>query len=179
MGTSFAENRSPVPKHERSWGGAAMYNIYQTADGKHLTLGGSEVKFAENLLKALEREDLLPLCKLPPGDEQNPVKDFFRETFTRQDLAYWQSFLANVDVCWSPVRELNEAIRDEHLQHRDMLLIDEQGNQHLGVPIKFAQEPAQPDFALPEFSQDTEYVLTELGYDQQQIDKMRAEKTFI
>jgi crotonobetainyl-CoA:carnitine CoA-transferase CaiB-like acyl-CoA transferase len=41
------------------------------------------------------------------------------------------------------------------------------------------QEPAQPKLTLPAFSQDTEALLTELGYSAQDIEKMRSEKAFI
>ncbi|QBY04587.1 CoA transferase [Thalassotalea sp. HSM 43] len=179
MGPAFAENRSPVVKDERSWGGSAMYNIYQTSDGKHLTLGGSETKFAHNLLSKFERLDLYELCTQPPGKAQQPVTQFFRETFATQPLAYWQQFLADVDVCWAPVRGLNEAIRDEHLQQRQMLLTDADGNHHLGVPIKYQNEPAQPNFELPGFSQDTQKVLQKLGYSDAQIAAMAADKAFL
>ncbi|MBU3002596.1 CaiB/BaiF CoA transferase family protein [Paraglaciecola arctica] len=179
MGPPFAENRSPEPQQERSWGGAAMYNIYQTSDGQHLTLGGSEIKFAKNLLTALGREDLITLCQQPPGQAQLPVKAFFETTFAAQTLEYWCGFLANIDVCWSPVRSLNDAIRDEHLMQRDMLLTDDNGNLHLGVPVKYQQEPAQPKFTLPKFSEDTEALLRELGYSEQQITTMRKNNAFI
>lgn len=179
MGPPFAENCSPEPKQERSWGGAAMYNIYKTSDGKCLTLGGSEIKFASNLLTALGREDLIELCKLPPGDGQNPVKEFFRETFASNTLAHWQAFMADVDVCWAPVRELNEAIRDPHLQEREMFLTDDEGNHHLGVPIKYQQEPAKPQYQLPQFSEHTEAVLAELGYSPEQIQSMKNNKAFL
>ena len=179
MGPPFAENRSPDPKMERSWGGAAMYNIYETQDGRFLTLGGSETKFAKNLLTALGREDLYPLCECPPGEAQKPVNAFFKHTFASNTLEYWQQFLDQIDVCWSPVRSLNEAIREEHLAHREMLLKDDDGNLHLGVPVKYQQEPAQPSFTLPDFSQDTETVLLELGYSEQDINTMRCEKAFI
>jgi crotonobetainyl-CoA:carnitine CoA-transferase CaiB-like acyl-CoA transferase len=179
MGPPFAENRSPEPTKERSWGGAAMYNIYQTSDGRHLTLGGSEIKFAKNLLSALGREDLLELCQQPPGEAQRPVKAFFQSTFASKTLSEWCEFLADIDVCWSPVRDLNEAIRDEHLAQRDMLLTDENGNLHLGVPVKFMEEPAQPKFTLPTFSEDTQTLLSELGYSEQEIKTMRSENAFI
>tara|TARA_R110002167_G_scaffold349844_1_gene561795 strand:- start:10406 stop:11626 length:1221 start_codon:yes stop_codon:yes gene_type:complete len=179
MGPPFAENRSPVPKEERSWGGAAMYNIYQTSDGQHLTLGGSEIKFAKNLLSALGREDLLELCQQPPGEAQAPVKAFFQTTFATKTLSQWSEFLADIDLCWSPVRSLNEAIRDEHLAHREMLLSDDNGNLHLGVPVKFKQEPAQPKFTLSMFSQDTHALLSELGYSEQDIKTMRSDNAFI
>lgn len=179
MGPPFAENRSPTPKQERSWGGAALYNIYKTLDDKYLTLGGSEIKFAYNLLMAFDREDLFELCKLPPGVAQDPVKAFLSETFAEQPLAHWEMFLNNIDVCWAPVRELNDAIRDEHLAHRDMLLTDNQGNYHLGVPIKYKNEPAQLNFSLPEFSQDTKSVLQSLGYSDDEIKVFQDNKVFL
>ena len=178
MGPPFAENRSPDVKQERSWGGAAFYQIYQTADQQFLTLGGSEIKFAENLLTALQRPDLLALCREAPGPLQQPVKDFLSQSFAQQPLAYWQTFLDDIDVCWSPVRSLNEAIRDPHLAQREMLLKDADGNYHLGVPIKFQDEPAQPNFALAEFSQHTESVLAELGYSAENIAAMKEVGAF-
>jgi len=179
MGPPFAENRSPEPKMERSWGGSAMYQIYQTADDKHLTLGGSELKFANNLLTALNRADLVELCKMPPGKDQNPVVAFLSDTFITKNLDYWNKFLADIDVCWSPVRTLNDAIRDQHLQQREMLLTDEQGNHHLGVPIKYHCEPAKPDLSLPKFSQHTAEILQQLGYSEQDILAMKENGCFL
>ncbi|XQW83439.1 CaiB/BaiF CoA transferase family protein [Thalassotalea piscium] len=184
MGPPFAEQRSPVPKEERSWGGAAMYNIYKTADDKYLTLGGSELKFAHNLLTALcveeqERDELYHLCKLPPGKQQDPVKTFFRKTFITKTLAQWETFLADVDVCWAPVRNLYDAINEDHLKHRNMVLTDEDGSHHLGVPIKFTNEPAKPNLSLPCFSEDTENLLLSLGYSSDEIEELRLNNVFL
>jgi len=179
MGPPFAEQRSPEVKQERSWGGAAFYQIYQTSDGQFLTLGGSELKFVANLLNALQRPDLIALCKLPPGPAQQPVADFLRSTFASQPLGYWQQFLTPLDICWSPVRSLHQALQQPHLRQRQMVLTDEQGNQHLGVPIKFQQEPAEPDFRLPAFSEHTAEVLQTLGYTAEYIDFMQADGVFV
>ena len=42
--------------------------------------------------------------------------------------------------------------------------MDERGWEHTGVPIKFHNEPGQPDFGLPEVGQYTEGSLHEAGY---------------
>jgi len=178
MGPVFARKVSPIPKQERSWGGAAMYHIYRTADQQYLTLGGSEAKFAENLLNAFNRPDLIRFCLQPPGDAQNPVKTYFEAQFACQSLDYWRIFLATIDVCWSPVRTLNEAMKEDHLLSRKMLITDENGNNHLGVPIKFSNEPANPNFDLPEFSQHTREVLAQIGYSQDEIRQMGAANAF-
>src|SRR3546814_2780295 len=45
MGPAMAGRPQPDPKHERTTGGSAFYQIYDTADGRHLVLGGQEIKF--------------------------------------------------------------------------------------------------------------------------------------
>jgi crotonobetainyl-CoA:carnitine CoA-transferase CaiB-like acyl-CoA transferase len=172
LGPVFAEQRSPVVKDERSWGGSAMYQVYRTADDQFLTLGGSEVKFAINLLTALGREDLIEYCKVPPGPGQRPLVAFFTETFAGESLAHWESFLSGVDVCWSPVRDLHSAIHEPHLKEREMLLEDGDGNEHLGLPIKFANEPGAPEFALPRLGEHNAAVLREAGYTDSQIEQL-------
>src|SRR3546814_5604908 len=49
MGPAMAGRPQPDPKHERTTGGSAFYQIYDTADGRHLVLGGQEIKFVRNL----------------------------------------------------------------------------------------------------------------------------------
>ena len=45
-----------------------------------------------------------------------------------------------------------------------MVLQDHNGWDHLGVPIKFADEPAQPNFDAPVHGQHTAEILRDLGY---------------
>lgn len=175
MGPVFAEQRAPVVKDERSWGGAAMYRIYQTKDGRHLTLGGSEIKFAYNLLSALGREDLFPLCKAPPGPAQRPVVAFLTDTFLMKTLVEWEAWLKNIDVCWAPVRDLYEAMQEPHLSEREMVIKDAQGTAHLGVPIKFSDQPAKPNFACPGQGEHSEELLKQLGYHDVAIAKLKQE----
>lgn len=176
VGPAFAEDRDMTPKDERSFGGNAMYNIYRCADGRHLTIGGSEVKFAKNLLDALGRPDLVDLCRLPPGPGQAPVREFFRNTFATQPLAHWESFLSPLDVCWAPVKSLHEALRSPQLAARGMReeLPAAQGGPatQLGIPIRFAHEPGRTTFDLPELGQHTAEVMREAGWTQAQIDAL-------
>ena len=67
LGTTFVQKKPPDCKTERSWGGAAFYQIYATLDGRHIALGGQEPKFIRNLLTAWGREDFIPLCERGPG----------------------------------------------------------------------------------------------------------------
>ena len=173
-GPVFALDADPQPKTMRSFGGAAMNSIYETADGRFLVIGGSEVKFAKNLLDALERPDLLPYAQIEPGSEQAPLKAFFRETFKAEPLAHWEGFLSGVDCCWAPVRSLKSAFNDAHTHARDMLLKDDSGNSHIGVPIKFQEEAARADLRLPEYGADSERLAREVGLDEARIQALKS-----
>ncbi len=150
----FAEDRAPVAKEMRPFGGQAMNRIYETKDGQYLVLGGSEVKFAENLLKALGRLDLLDYARIEPGRGQQSLIDYFITTFRTKPLAEWEAFLSGVDLCWAPVRTLKDAFDDAHTKARGMVLTDANGNSHIGPAIKFKNDPAQPQLELPLYGED-------------------------
>jgi crotonobetainyl-CoA:carnitine CoA-transferase CaiB-like acyl-CoA transferase len=144
LGPTLAENRQPVPTHERSTGGSAFYRLYETADGRHLALGGQEPKFVRNLLGALGRPDLAPLCD-KPGPHQKPVMEFLGKTFRGRTLAENLAFLSTLDVCYAPVNTLPEALEAA----ADKLLKDELGRRHLAPPIRYRDEPARPSLREP------------------------------
>jgi crotonobetainyl-CoA:carnitine CoA-transferase CaiB-like acyl-CoA transferase len=160
----FAEDRELDTTQERSFGGAAFYNLYRCSDGRTLSLGGSEIKFAANLLKALGREDLIPLCEQPPGDAQRPVREFLAQTFATQPLAHWEEFLSGIDVCWAPVRGLREALQSEHLRERGMVMRTPQGYGMLGTPLRFREEPGRVSPDAPALGEHTRELLEEAGY---------------
>jgi crotonobetainyl-CoA:carnitine CoA-transferase CaiB-like acyl-CoA transferase len=148
-GRIFATGEAHVVKDERSWGGNAMYGLYRTADDRWLALGGAEVKFARNLLTPLGREDLIHYAELPPGPGQEPLRAFLREAFAERTLAEWEAWFADKDVCWATVRTLKAAFDDPALQARGMLARDTDGNEIVGTPIRFREEPAVIDPTVP------------------------------
>lgn len=174
LGPVFAENADPIAKEMRPFGGAAMYRPYETRDGKFLVLGGSEPHFAKNLLDALGRADLLAFAKLEPGPAQDPLKRYFEATFASQPLDHWIAFLKDVDVCWAPVRTLKDAMADPYTVSRGMILTDEDGNKHLGIPIRFADEPGFADLTLPAYGAHSRELAQTAGLSKAQIDELTA-----
>lgn len=156
LGPVFAENRQPVPMHERSTGGAAFYRPYETRDGRYLVLAGQEPKFIHNLLGALARLDLAELCLRGPGPHQQPVIDFLAEVFRGRSLAEWDKCLASLDVCYGCVNTLPEAFAHENLHSRGMVLKDEMGRIHVGPPIRFRNEPPSPTLREPYLGEHTQ-----------------------
>ncbi|MFT7219317.1 MAG: crotonobetainyl-CoA:carnitine CoA-transferase CaiB-like acyl-CoA transferase [Candidatus Azotimanducaceae bacterium] len=169
MGRVFAEQEPPVVSDERIWGGYAMYNIYETSDKKYVVLGASEIHFAASVLKKLGREDLLPLCEPPPGQNQEPVRQFFRETFREQPQAYWVEWFEDVDAAFAPVNNLREGMNDPQVQFREMIVHDKNGHEHIGIPLKFLNEPGRVNFALPALGEHNEEIARSLGYSEEEV----------
>ena len=150
-GTVLGEDRAPVPRQMRNYGGQAMNRLYETKDGGYIALAGNERKFCENLLAALGRADLVALAAGEPGPSQQRLIDFFAETFRSRTHAEWEAFLEKIDLCWAPLRNLKEAFDDPNTVARAMVLTDDTGNRHIGPAAKFRAEPAQPDLRLPPY----------------------------
>jgi len=152
LGPVFADNAHPVAKEMRPFGGAAMYRPYETKDGKFLVLGGSEHHFAKNLLDALG----------------------FEETFASKTLDEWSAFLQDVDLCWAPVRSLKDAMEDPYTLSRGMVLTDADGHKHLGIPIRFRDEPGVARLTLPDYGADSESLAAEAGLEASAIAALKA-----
>ncbi len=178
MGTVFSEKKPPVVKEERTWGGYAMYNIYETQDNKYVVLGASEMHFAIEVLNKMERPDLIPLCEPPPGPNQDPVKEFLTETFLSKTQAEWVVWFDGVEAAFAPVNNLREGADDPQVRAREMIIEDEQGREHIGIPIKFKNEPGKVNFLAPELGADNEAVALELGFTPEQIQAMKEKGVF-
>ncbi len=174
MGTAMTERRQPVLAEERALGGNALYNIYETKDGDFIVLAGQELKFAKNLLEPLGRPDLVKLCELPPGPGQNPVREFLVDIFKEKSKTEWIEWFRGRDIAFAPMKTLPEVLEDPHFKSRGMVLQDDRGWDHLGVPIKFADEPGRPNFDPPAHGQHTAAILQALGYTGSDIERMRA-----
>jgi len=57
-----------------------------------------------------------------------------------------------------------------------MIISDKEGNRHLGVPIKFEDEPSLPQLRAPELGEDSADILKELGYKNSLIESMAKQK---
>lgn len=169
LGDVFAHKRPPVVKHERTWGGSAFYNIYRTKDGRHVVLGAQELKFVRNLLGELGRLDFVPLAERGPGPHQQPLIEFLADVFATKTQAQWLEWFAGKDISFAPVKNLREAFDDPHARARGMRLVDAQEHEHIGIPIKFTEEPGEVHFELPALGQHNEEILASLGYDAREI----------
>jgi len=127
LGDVFANKKNPDVKNERTWGGAAFYNIYKTRDGRHIVLGAQELKFARNLLTEFGRMDLYPLCERGWGAHQQPLAEYLRGRFLEKTQAEWAEWFRGKDIAFAPVKTLREAFDDPQVAARAMRVVDAAG----------------------------------------------------
>ena len=143
-GSALAGGPSPNSSNQRSLGGAAFYNVYDTEDGRHVVLGGREIKFARALLTALGRPDLIALAEAEAGEVQAPLITFLRETFRSRSRDEWDAFMADLDVAYAPVLDFAEAFAQPHIAERGLL-----NGVHIAPAIRFAGETYTPGPVTP------------------------------
>ena len=157
----------PARGREQLTGHHACYNVYETADGRWLTLGAYELHFWAALCRHLGREDLIA-----EQWSEDPVRSeligWLRVTFRAKPLAAWLEELAPLDVCVGPVNGLEEAYRDPQVRHRGLVVEQQTASgplRMIGPPIKLSDTPASVRTPPPGLGEHTDAVLAALGYD--------------
>jgi alpha-methylacyl-CoA racemase len=86
--------------------GFACYRIYDTADGRYLTVGALEPKFFARLCELLGRPEL---AGRQYDEDQRALTAEVAEVFSAHPLAHWLDVFAGEDVCVGPVATAAEA----------------------------------------------------------------------
>ena len=123
-------------------GGAACYQIYQTADGRFVTLGALEEKFWAVFCHAVDREDWIARHgdPLPQTALIGEVAELMRAR-SRDD---WVRNLVGTDCCFEAVLEPDEVAADPQVRARGLL------TQTIGAePMIEVRYPARFDGARP------------------------------
>jgi alpha-methylacyl-CoA racemase len=103
----FAAHRlggDPLPR--LLTGGLACYGIYETADGRYLTVAALEHKFFRRLCELLELEVLVPRQFDP--DAQGEIAAALGRAIAARPLHEWLELFDAEDVCVGPVATLRE-----------------------------------------------------------------------
>jgi alpha-methylacyl-CoA racemase len=97
--------------------GAPFYEVYETADGRHVAVGALEPQFHARLLERLE----IPADEMVQWDRPSwPAhKRRLADTFRARTRDEWARLFAGEDACVTPVLGLHEAHEHPHLRARE------------------------------------------------------------
>jgi alpha-methylacyl-CoA racemase len=90
-------------------GGLASYAIYETQDGRHVTVGALEPAFFTRLCELVGRPEL---AERQYDEAQEPLRAELAALFRARPLAEWLALVEGADVCVGPVATLEEAHSD-------------------------------------------------------------------
>ncbi len=150
----------------------ACYNVYETADGRYISIGAVENRFWQNLCNILDVPEYGPLQY--DDNHREEILDFVRSAFKKKTLEQWIEVLRDKDVCWGKVQDLTEVLNDPLFLSRDMVgeVKDNKGKsvKVLGIPVKLSDTPGSIRTAPVGFGESTKKMLKELGYTEREIE---------
>ncbi len=172
--TGMLARRAPPPRGaDLLSGGVPCYGVYPTADGRYMAVGALEWKFWELLCDTLDRPDLKPF-HLAFGEKGEKARAELAAVFASQPQRHWIAKFDDVDCCVTPVLTINEALDNEQLQARGMI-VEADGLPQFAPPYKLSDYAFSVDRSAPVAGQDGEDILREAGYDSAAVAALRAQ----
>ncbi len=153
------------------------YAIYETKDGRHVTVGALEPHFWRTLCERLGFPEYVE-SQFAEGEKREEMFRRLRARFQERTMAEWVEELADLDICFGPVATVAEMMDDPQVRHRGMVTETQDGRGRrlvtLGNAVKLTDTPPTLRTPSPELGEHTAAVLGALGYAAADIDALRA-----
>ena len=169
--------KAPRPGHSSLDGGLPCYNIYETKDGKHVTLAALEPKFWHTFCTRIGHLELLPFhTPVGPGEREQAI-DMLSAIFNTKTRDEWVAELGDSDACLGPVYTLDEAFNDPHAQARGVSVTSGEGEatfQTLPSFPRISEVEDEQRYAPPNMGEHTSELLREIGYSDEEIEQFKT-----
>jgi alpha-methylacyl-CoA racemase len=155
-------------------GGAPFYSVYETADGKLVSIGAIEAKFYRDLLQRLGLADD-PVMQAQNDKSLWPrQREVFTGVFRARSRDEWCSLLEGTDVCFAPVLSLGEAADHPQAKDRGAYVTVDGLSQPAPVP-RFSRTPGEVRGPASAPGSHSREILRDWGIDDARIDQLIAE----
>jgi len=175
-------------KRGESWlhGAYPYYGVYETKDGKYITIGCLEPHFWENLCRFLGKEEYIPYhfalehtFHKPENEKWDEIRSFLRQIFLTRTRDEWFDLLIRNDVPAGKVYTPDEVFGDPQVLHRQMVIEVEHPAlgkiKQVGIAPKLSNTPGRVRSLPPLAGEHTDEILQGLGYKRQEIENLRQE----
>jgi crotonobetainyl-CoA:carnitine CoA-transferase CaiB-like acyl-CoA transferase len=180
----FSDGAAPRRGQGFLGGSYPYYAIYETRDGKLLTIGCTEPWLWENFCRAIDRPDFARFARKPDqfvraaNAEEEAARREIEAIIGTRDRDEWYDMLVKADVCVGKVYDVQEMVTDPQVLHRRMI-VDVQHPRHgavrqVGIAIKLSETPGTLRAAAPAPGEHTDDVLKTLGLSPPEIAALRS-----
>src|SRR5919198_671379 len=178
-GSGFGQSGPYVDRSRAGMGGAwlsAPFGIYRTADG-HLALAMASLTVVGELLE----EPRLAEYDDPRRayDDRDAVFQLVQARLVERSTAEWIDLLATKDVWCAPVQDFADVGDDPQVAHNELLTTVKHPNgddlRVVGFPMRFSATPGSIRSGPPAGGQQTDEVLSSLGFEEDEIRELRDE----
>ena len=152
--------------------GAHFYDVYECADGGWISLGSIEPQFYAELLDKLGL-DAERFGKQNDRDLWPELSEEIAAVVRMKTRDEWDAILEGSDVCYAPVLTVDEAIRHPHNVARGTF-IDVGGITQPGPAPRLSRTPGEVRRPPAHAGQHTDEVLSEAGFDDDEVAALRA-----
>lgn len=149
-------------------GGLACYGVYETGDGKYLSLGALEPKFWMTFNAALGRKGNMGEVIEPPK-KQEAIRAEIQEVLKTKTRDEWVEHLRDYDCCCEPVLELDEV--QHHPLHKQREMFFTMDDPELGEVLQVRMPTGAPRERriAPRRGEHNAEVLREYGFGDHEI----------
>ena len=152
-------------------GGSYYYGVYETSDGKFVSIGSIEGKFHDELLQLTGLQD----ASTEERNDQSgwpEKKDRMAEVIKSKTRDEWDEIMLGSDVCYAPVLDLSEAPSHPHNVARGSFVEVDGVVQPAPAP-RFSRTPGEVQMPPPSPGQHTAEVLTDWGFSVEDVEKLK------
>jgi alpha-methylacyl-CoA racemase len=152
--------------------GAHFYDTYECSDGKYVAIGSIEPQFYAELLRLTELTDDQDFAAQMDRSRWPELKERLRVVFRSRSRDEWCEIMEGTDVCFAPVLSIAEAPHHPHNVERGTFVEVAGVTQPAPAP-RFSRTGAEIQRPPAHAGQHTDELLSELGYDDDHVTKLR------
>ncbi|MCM0031891.1 CaiB/BaiF CoA transferase family protein [Sandarakinorhabdus limnophila] len=154
--------------------GAHMYDTYECADGKWISIGSLEPQFYALLLEKTGLKDDADFAAQMNSAQWPALKERLTALFKTRSRDDWCADMEMTDVCFAPVLSMSEAPHHPHNAARGTFVEADGVMQPAPAPRYSATVSDTPRMTK---IADTHAILAELGYDAGKVEALKAAGT--
>ncbi|MHA1819936.1 MAG: CaiB/BaiF CoA transferase family protein [Promethearchaeota archaeon] len=162
------------------------YNIFETKDGKYISVGAIEPKFWGEFIRGLSlntNEEMKVSIGLTENliqkqfarkEEREKIFEIISKAIKTKSQKDWLEIFSNFDTPISPVNSFEEACKDPHIITRNLLIEtpyreELKSIKNIRNPIKFKSVDLDIRRSAPKVGENTDEILSEMGFSSDEI----------